>query len=208
MPRRFPDTLYVESPANRALETMMAAQPTTVFLDRDGTIIRDVHYLSRADDVELLPNAAAAIARLNVHDIPVIVVTNQSGIARGRITVAEYLLTQRRLDDLLRDQGAMISATYYCPEHPDFTGSTTCRKPSPLLFERAAAEHALDMTAPAFIGDRWRDLQPYRALGGTPILVSGPNTPAEDVQLATSHDVTIVSSLAGAVDVLLGAAST
>ena len=177
--------------------------PTTVFLDRDGTIIRDVGYLSRADDVELLPGAADAIARLNGRGISVIVITNQSGIARGIFSVPQYLLTQRRLDELLRDHGAMVNATYYCPDHPDFTGPCTCRKPSPLLFERAIAEHALDMASPAFIGDRWRDLQPSRSLGGTPILVNGPSTPPEDVQTAIAHDVTIVASLADAVSLLL-----
>ncbi len=180
--------------------------PTTVFLDRDGTIIRDVSYLSRPEDVELLPGAADAIARLNQRGIPVIVVTNQSGIARGRFTVAEYLSTQDRLDDLLRAHGATISATYFCPDHPDFTGPCKCRKPNTLLFERAIAEHALDMTAPAFIGDRWRDLQPSRSLGGVPILISGPNTPAEDVETAAAQDVMIVASLADAVDMLLDAA--
>ena len=99
--------------------------PTTVFLDRDGTIIRDVGYLSRADDVELLPGAADAIARLNGRGISVIVITNQSGIARGIFSVPEYLLTQRRLDDLLREHGAMVNATYYCPDHPDFTDPCT-----------------------------------------------------------------------------------
>jgi D-glycero-D-manno-heptose 1,7-bisphosphate phosphatase len=186
----------------------MIQSPTTVFLDRDGTIIRDVSYLSHADEVELLPGAADAIARLNKHGTAVIVITNQSGIARGRFTVTDYLLTERRLDQLLLERGAMINATYYCPDHPDFTGPCTCRKPSTLLFERAISDHSLDMTAPAYIGDRWRDLQPSRSLGGTPVLVSGPNTPPEDVQNAVANRVTIVASLADAVSVLLGVEQT
>ena len=184
----------------------MTAVPTVVFLDRDGTIIHDVSYLSRAADVELLPGAAAAIRRLNSAAIPVIVVTNQSGIARGMFTVADYLATERRLGELLAAHDASVDATYYCPDHPDFTGPCACRKPGTLLFERAVAERGLDMRLPAYIGDRWRDLEPSRALGGTPILVSGPNTPADDVALAGSERVTIVSSLAHAVDHLLGAA--
>jgi D-glycero-D-manno-heptose 1,7-bisphosphate phosphatase len=179
--------------------------PTVVFLDRDGTIIRDVSYLSHAEDVELLPGAAHAITRLNDSGVPVIVITNQSGIARGRFTRGEYMLTQERLDELLSKRGARLDATYFCPDHPDFTGPCACRKPGTLLFERATAEHRLDMSAPAFIGDRWRDIAPFRTLGGTPILINGPSTPREDVNVATGAAVQVVPSLAGAVDMLLGA---
>jgi D-glycero-D-manno-heptose 1,7-bisphosphate phosphatase len=184
----------------------MPQAPTAVFLDRDGTIIRDVSYLSRPEDVELLPGAAHAIARLNHERIPVIVITNQSGIARGRFTVADYLLTQMRLDQLLNESGATIDATYYCPDHPDFTGPCSCRKPGIALFERAVAEHTLNMSAPGYIGDRWRDVEPFHRLGGTPVLISGPNTPPEDVERARDENVAIVASLGDAVDVLLGAA--
>jgi D-glycero-D-manno-heptose 1,7-bisphosphate phosphatase len=178
--------------------------PTTVFLDRDGTIIRDVSYLSHADAVELLPGAAQAIARLNETDTPVIVVTNQSGIARGRFTVSDYLLTQARLDELLAQGGARIDATYYCPDHPDFTGPCSCRKPGTALFERAASERELNMTSPAYIGDRWRDIAPFQKLGGTPILICGPNTPGEDIDIASRENVNMVNSLSDAVDLLLG----
>lgn len=181
----------------------MIQAPTTVFLDRDGTIIRDVSYLSRAEDVELLPGAAHAIARLNRADVPVIVITNQSGIARGLFTVGDYLLTQQRLDQLLSEHDARIDATYYCPDHPDFTGECSCRKPGVTLFQRAVAEHSLDMTAPGYIGDRWRDLEPYHQLGGTPLLISGPETPPEDVRRAMDEDVAVVASLSDAVDRLL-----
>ena len=193
------------SPANRrAPSHSMSQGPTTVFLDRDGTIIRDVGYLSRPEDVELLAGAARAIARLNNARIPVIVITNQSGIGRGLFTVDDYLLTQRRLDELLHDSGAMIDATYFCPDHPSFTGPCSCRKPGIALFERAVAEHALDMSAPSYIGDRWRDVEPFHQLGGTPVLISGPTTPPEDVEWARDENVTIVASLADAIDVLLG----
>jgi D-glycero-D-manno-heptose 1,7-bisphosphate phosphatase len=178
--------------------------PTTVFLDRDGTIIRDVSYLSRPEDVELLPGAADAIGRLNSAGSAVIVITNQSGIARGRFTVADYMRTQRRLDELLLERGAMIAATYFCPDHPDFTNACGCRKPGTMLFHHAISEHSLDMTAPAYVGDRWRDLEPYKSLGGMPILINGPNTPPEDVQRATENGVSKVASLSAAVQILLG----
>jgi len=185
----------------------MIAPPTTVFLDRDGTVIRDTGYLSSADDVELVPGAANAIARFNERGIPVIVVTNQSGIARGLFTVADYLKTQARVDVLLGANGARIDATYYCADHPDFTGPCACRKPGTALFERAVREHALDMTSPAYVGDRWRDIEVYRKLGGTPVLINGISTPVQDADVAKKEGATIVTSLAAAVDVLLGTIS-
>ena len=185
----------------------MIAPPTTVFLDRDGTVIRDASYLSRADDVELLPGAATAIARLNERAIPVIVVTNQSGIARGIFTVADYLQTQARLDTLLAADGARIDATYYCPDHPDFNGPCDCRKPGTALFERAAREHKLNMASPAYIGDRWRDIEVYGKLGGTPVLINGSATPLQDMDSARRAGATVAASLSAAVDVLLGIVS-
>ena len=184
---------------------MIAA--TTVFLDRDGTIIRDVHYLARVSDVELLPRAADAIARLNEAEIPVIVVTNQSGIARGRITVADYLATESRLSQLLAENSARIAATYYCPDHPDVSADSSCRKPAPLLFERAASEHGLDMSSPCYVGDRWRDIAVYATLGGTPILINGRDTPPADLDAARRESVAIVESLSEAVAIILGPAA-
>ncbi|MDQ6737273.1 MAG: HAD family hydrolase [Gemmatimonadota bacterium] len=177
---------------------------TTVFLDRDGTIIRDVHYLARAADVELLPGAAAAIARLNDAGIPVVVVTNQSGIARGKLTVADYAATEARLSNLLANHSARIDATYYCPDHPEFSEDSSCRKPAPLLFERAAAEHGRDMSAPCYVGDRWRDIAVFSALGGTPVLIYGPDTRDADLDTAQKASVAIVDSLASAVAMILG----
>jgi histidinol-phosphate phosphatase family protein len=181
----------------------MTSTPSVMFLDRDGTIIRDASYLSRAQDVELLPHAASAISRLNALNVPVIVITNQSGIARGMFTVEQYYETEKRLDDLLAASGARIDATYFCPDHPDFTASSSCRKPSTQLFERAASEHSLDMTSPAFVGDRWRDIEVYHSLGGSPVLISGPNTPPDDIERAATERVAIVTALTEAVDLLL-----
>lgn len=185
----------------------MKAPPTTVFLDRDGTIIRDASYLSKADGVELLPGAARAIARLNERNIPVIVITNQSGIARGIFTVGDYLETQIRLDALLATDGARIDATYYCPDHPDFSGRCECRKPGTALFERAIREHGLNMASPAYVGDRWRDVEVYRKLGGTPLLINGSATPSQDADTARRDGAILVDSLPAAVDVLLGVIS-
>ena len=125
-----------------------------LFLDRDGTIIADAHYPSNPDDVVLLPGAAAAIARANAAHIPVIVVTNQSGIGRGQITVAQYESVRERLDELLRAEHATVDATYHCPHWIERDGPCDCRKPGIGMHKQAAADHTLSLAASAYIGDR------------------------------------------------------
>ncbi len=185
----------------------MTAPRAAVFLDRDGTIVRDADYVKDPADVELLPGAARAIARLNARDLPVIVVTNQSGIARGLLTRADYDAVRRRLDDLLAADGARVDATYVCPHHPDYGGACDCRKPATLLYRQAAAAHAIDLPRSTFVGDRWRDIAPGLELGGRGILVAGPTTPADDRRQAVA-DAEVVESLEEAVSRVLGTAAS
>ena len=168
------------------------------FLDRDGTIIYDVDYLRDPRDALLIPDAAAAIAQLNAGGVPVVVVTNQSGIARGLLSEAAYDAVRERVDALLAAQSARIDATYVCPHHPDYTGPCDCRKPATLLYRRAALEHGIDLAQSAYIGDRWRDVAPALELGGRGILVVGPSTPPADLQRA-EREVEVVTSLGEAV---------
>lgn len=177
------------------------------FLDRDGTIIRDAHFLRDPADVELLPGASTAIRRLNNLAIPVVVVTNQSGIARGLLSSDDYTGVAERVEALLASGGARIDATYYCPHHPDFSGPCDCRKPGTRLFERAAAEHDLQLERAAFIGDRWRDVVPARAFGATGVLIHSDSTPTEDLARAEAANIPVVSSLAAAVETVVGGAS-
>jgi len=170
------------------------------FLDRDGTIIRDANYLRDPNDVDLLPGAALAIRRLNDADIAVVVVTNQSGIARGLLTQADYEAVRARLDELLAKDGARITASYMCPHHPDSTGPCDCRKPGLAMYRQAIEEHGLDARRSAFIGDRWRDVAASNALGGFPILIDAPSTPPEDLARARGEAISIVSDLETAVD--------
>ena len=155
-----------------------------VFLDRDGTIIEDVTYVGDPESVRLLPRAAAAIAKLNEAGFPVIVVTNQSGIARGYFTQADYQRVADRAAALLRKAGARVDATYVCPHHPDITGPCDCRKPGTLLFLRAAKDHDIDLGRSWFIGDRLRDVSPARGLGGWGVLVQSAATPPDEVEAA------------------------
>jgi D-glycero-D-manno-heptose 1,7-bisphosphate phosphatase len=173
------------------------------FLDRDGTIIRDANYLRDPNDVELLSGAAAAIRRLNDAGVAVIVVTNQSGIARGLLTQADYAAVQTRLDEALAEEGARITASYMCPHHPDATGPCDCRKPGLAMYRQAIEEHGLDAHRSAFIGDRWRDVAAANALGGLPILIDAPSTPEADLVRARGEAISIVPDLATAVDQFL-----
>jgi histidinol-phosphate phosphatase family protein len=157
-----------------------------VFLDRDGTLIRDVHYVGKPEDVSLIPGAALAVRRLNDTGWLVVVVTNQSGIARGYFTEADYQRVRLRTEELLASGGARIDATYMCPHHPDFPppAQCECRKPGTLLFRRAAEDLGLDLAASWFVGDKLRDVQPSRELGGRGILVPDVETPAAEIETA------------------------
>lgn len=148
----------------------MSGRPA-VFLDRDGTLIADTGFVRDPDQVRLLPGVAQAVARLNAAGLPVIVVTNQSGIARGMLTEATYRAVADRVSALLGAEGAHLTATYHCPHYPGISGPCACRKPGTLLYERAAEEHGLDLKRSWWIGDRERDILPARAFGGTGILL-------------------------------------
>ena len=142
-----------------------------VFLDRDGTIVEDPGFLHEPEKVKLLPGAAEAIRRLNTADARVVVVTNQSGIARGRYTVDDYEAVQRRLGELLAAHGARIDGAYFCPHYPQLSGPCDCRKPGLKLFREAAQAFDIDFSRSWWVGDRLSDVQPARLLGGQGILV-------------------------------------
>jgi D-glycero-D-manno-heptose 1,7-bisphosphate phosphatase len=182
-----------------------AARPAlrpAAFLDRDGTLIEDRQYLARPEGVALLPGAAAAVRRLNEAGVAAVVVTNQSGIARGLVTPAQYEAVRLRLDELLAAEGTRLDATYYCPHHPDFGGPCECRKPGPALYEQAARELGLDLARSAYVGDLWRDVAPALHFGGLGILVPSPHTPTADVERA-SAEAAVAATLGAAVAQLL-----
>ena len=173
-----------------------------VFLDRDGTIVEDPGFLHEPEKVRLLPGAAAAIRRLNDAGYRVIIVTNQSGIARRRYTVSDYETVQERLGALLAAQGARIDAAYYCPHHPLLSGPCECRKPGVKLFREAQAAFDIDFAQSWWVGDRLSDVQPARLLGGEAILVVTGEGNLHQGQ-ARALSVTVVADLAEAVDKIL-----
>lgn len=178
-----------------------------VFLDRDGTVIEDTGYLHEPGKVKLLPGVAQAIKQLNEHGFLAVTVSNQSGIARGLYTVADYAAVQRRLAELLEAHGARLDGAYFCPHHPRFTGPCECRKPGLKLFRDATAELDIDLPRSWWVGDRLSDVQPARALGGKAILVATGEGILNQGQ-ARAMGARVVADLAAAVAEIVRASVT
>lgn len=140
-----------------------------VYLDRDGTLIHDRHYLSEPDGVELIDGAAAAVAALQDVGLAVVVVTNQSGIGRGLFTEEAYRRVAERVDALLAAEGVRLDGTYVCPHDP--LARCPCRKPGTALHEAAAAELELTLEGSYFVGDKPADIDAAEPLGGRAFLV-------------------------------------
>jgi D-glycero-D-manno-heptose 1,7-bisphosphate phosphatase len=180
-------------------------QAGAVFLDRDGTIIEDIGYLDRIDRLSLYPWSIDAIRALNRSGFRVVLITNQSGIARGIFTEAFVDEVHRHLASLLAKGHAHIDAYYYCPHHPDghvepYARRCACRKPGRALVDRAVEAFGIDPTKSFVIGDKWLDVEMARAIGGRGILVRTGYGAAEEQRppAALAADA-IVDNLIGAV---------
>jgi len=180
-----------------------------VFLDRDGTIIEDVGYLDTLDRVTFFPWTVDTIRALNCAGLAVVVVTNQSGIARGLFTEAFVDETHRYLTARLEMGGARVDAYYYCPHHPDGTVAEyrrhcDCRKPAPGLIDRATNDLGLDPARSFVVGDRWLDVQLGRAVGARTILVRTGIGAVEETRPPSGVTAdTIVDNLAAAASWIL-----
>src|SRR5688572_12648706 len=153
----------------------MSSAWQAVFLDRDGTLIPDRHYLADPAGVELLPGAGEAVARLNRAGVVVVLASNQSGIGRGYFTEADYHAVHQRLLEMLAEHGARVDAAYFAPGAED-GGPDADRKPGAGMFLRAAAERGLDLGRCAWVGDRVRDVLAAGRFGGRAVLVRSPQT--------------------------------
>lgn len=147
-----------------------------VFLDRDGTINEQMGYINHLSRFHLLPGVAQAIKHLNDQSIPVFVVTNQSGLARGYFPATLLEVVHAAMAERLHAGGASLDGVYVCPHHPEakeerYRLDCPCRKPKPGLFLQAAAEHDLDLSLSYVVGDRWSDLKAAAACGATGVLV-------------------------------------
>lgn len=152
------------------------SEPSAVFLDRDGVIVEEIGYLSRPDQLRLIPGAAAAIRQLNEQGIPAIVVTNQAGVARGYFGEGAVCEVHEALSRMLAAKGASIDAYYYCPHHPTegsppYRMRCVCRKPEPGMLLAAASKFKLDLRQCYLVGDKPLDIQTGVNVGCTTVLV-------------------------------------
>ena len=182
-----------------------------VFLDRDGVLIEDYDYVGTVERVRVIPGAAAAVRRLNDAGLPVVVVTNQAGVARGYYPESAVAVVHEYLSGVLfAEAGARIDHYDYSPYHPtegqgEYRRESDCRKPQPGMLVRSAAKLGLDLVRSWMVGDKRSDLQAGAAAGCRTILVrtgygatASVTAPDESMKL-----IAIVPTVAEAVDVIL-----
>jgi len=186
------------------------SKPQAILCDRDGTLIEDSHFLSHPDQIEWIPGVLEALKFLNTQDIPVFVLTNQSGVARGYFPVEAVGVVNGKMRRDAEAATGAIADFYYCPHHPQgqviqYSYVCDCRKPSPGLFLQAIAHHSLDPTRCWAIGDRLRDLEPGLQLGMKAFLVKTGYGIQEQQELSKSpfyEQITVVSSMPEIMDLI------
>lgn len=142
-----------------------------VFLDRDGTIAFDVPYCSRVEDFHLIPGVADAIARLALSGWAIVIITNQSGIARGFFSEETLDAIHKKMRADLSEAGTRIDGVYHCPHHP--SEGCSCRKPAPGMILQAASELALDLGRSVMVGDSMSDVRAGQVAGCRTVLIRG-----------------------------------
>ena len=170
------------------------------FLDRDGVVVKQVHYLCEPEKTELEKNVVTAIRKLREKGYMVIVVTNQSGVARGKFTMKEVEAVHRKIEELLAAENEKIDAFYICPHHPDYDGKCDCRKPEPGLILRAAAEHDIDISSSVMVGDKLSDVKCGENAGVRFSLLISTGYGSEELLKPGAENVLFVHDLEEAVD--------
>jgi len=181
-----------------------ALEGVTVFLDRDGTLNYDPGYLKIAADLKLLPGVGPALARMKRAGARLVVVTNQSGVGRGMITLKDLEAIHARLQGLLEQEQAELDAIYFCPHHPN--DGCHCRKPNAGMVERAVSELQLDLRRSYMIGDHARDIQLAQRVGAKAILITSGSVDQQALDRLKAEQVmpdTVAKSMAEAVDWIL-----
>lgn len=171
-----------------------------VFLDRDGTINLDTGYIGDPDGLTLIPGSARAVRALNDTGVRAVVVTNQSGVARGRFTEGDLGRVNERLRELLAEEGARLDGLYHCPHHPD--DGCRCRKPATGLVDRAAGELGVDPARSYVVGDKPSDMNLAANCGARAVLVlTGEG--AESLEALAEAPDYVAADLARAVEWIL-----
>lgn len=146
-----------------------------IFLDRDGTINVEKHYLHKIEDFEYENGVLEALEGLQKLGYKFIIVTNQAGIAKGYYTESDYLILEEFIENDLREKGIIIQKTYHCPHHPQgkipYNVNCDCRKPKTGMFLEAIEEFDIDIENSYMVGDRFTDLKPADELGIYPVLI-------------------------------------
>lgn len=164
------DVEVLERACERAIARSRGPAPrAAAFLDRDGTLIVERGYLSDPEGVELIAGVAPALRETRAAGHPVIVVSNQSGVGRGKFTLRRAHEVMARMRRLLRAEGVELDAIYLCPHAPD--AGCACRKPGTALYERAAEDQLVALGRSVMIGDKQLDVAAGVAMGGTGLLV-------------------------------------
>ncbi len=153
-------------------------------MDRDGTVIRDLHYASNPAEVELLPSAGPVLAELREAGYRLVIVSNQSGIGRGLLSWSDVLAVHRQMENLLRPFGAEIDDARYCPHRPE--DGCECRKPSPSMVLDSAAELGLDLNESFFVGDKGSDIDTGRRAGCRTIFLGEASSAIVEPDFAAS----------------------
>ena len=181
-----------------------ALDGVTVFLDRDGTLNYDPGYLKIAADLKLLAGVGPALARLKKVGAKLVVVTNQSGVGRGILTLKDLEAIHARLQGLLEQEDVALDAIYFCPHHPD--DGCRCRKPNVGMVERAVSELQLDFRRFYLIGDHARDIQLAHRVGAKSILLTPAPVDAQSLETLKTKQAmpdAMAKSMAEAVDWIL-----
>lgn len=143
-----------------------------IFFDRDGTLIQDKYYLSDPAGIEFFPGTIAALKMASAAGYQLVVVSNQSGVSRGLMKEAEVQAVNDRIRSLLREQGIELAGIYYCPHHPDFDGTCTCRKPGRGMVDQALADRVIDLENSYVVGDSKVDIELGFNIGAGTVLVT------------------------------------
>ena len=178
-------------------EADMEGKQGAVFMDRDGTINEEVNYLSRMEQLRLYPQTVKAVRLINAAGMKAVVVTNQSGIARGYFTEDFVRRVHDRINELLASGGARIDGFYVCPHHPVYGDGIykqecSCRKPKPGMLLQAAEELNIDLTRSYIVGDMLKDIETGKKVGVKGILVRtgyGSNIVRTDMPAYIAEDI-------------------